>query len=149
MIIKNSCIFLVFALIAFSISAEIYKWVDEEGKVHYGEKPPQTENTDIKTIKIRDNVDTKSSSDALKEKTNKLNEKNKNRKKEKADQKLAKEELKKNEALCEKAKKNLANYQNPRVNIEQKDGTMKTLGEEERQSGIIEAKDIVKRACNY
>ena len=91
MIIKNSCIFLVFALIAFSISAEIYKWVDEEGKVHYGEKPPQTENTDIKTIKIRDNVDTKSASDALKEKTNKLNEKNKNRKKEKADQKLAKE----------------------------------------------------------
>ena len=74
MIIKNSCIFLVFALIAFSTSAEIYKWVDEEGKVHYGENPPQTENTDIKTIKIRDNVDTKSASDALKEKTNKLNE---------------------------------------------------------------------------
>ena len=149
-IVRNSCIFLAFVFVFFSVSAEIYKWIDEEGKVHYGEKPPiSKQDTNIKTIKIRDNVDTESARNILRKKTKDLDERNENRREEKTNQIEAQVKLEKNKALCKQAKKNLENFQHPRVTIEQDDGTMRTLGEEERQSGIVEAKDIVKRVCNY
>ena len=68
-IVRNSCIFLAFVFVFFSVSAEIYKWIDEEGKVHYGEKPPiSKQDANIKTIKIRDNVDTESARNTLRKK---------------------------------------------------------------------------------
>lgn len=40
---------LLVALVALGAQAEIYKWTDEKGQVHYGEQPPP--NVDTKTIK--------------------------------------------------------------------------------------------------
>ena len=40
---------LLVALVALGAQAEIYKWTDEKGQVHYGEQPPP--NADTKTIK--------------------------------------------------------------------------------------------------
>ncbi|HLX22562.1 MAG TPA: DUF4124 domain-containing protein [Usitatibacter sp.] len=37
------------AIVALGAQAEIYKWTDEKGQVHYGEQPPPDANT--KTIK--------------------------------------------------------------------------------------------------
>lgn len=37
--------------------AQIYKWVDENGQVHYGSKPQQN-NQSVETIKIRQNTTT-------------------------------------------------------------------------------------------
>ncbi len=33
--------FCVFAAVALPVSAQVYKWVDENGITHYGERPPQ------------------------------------------------------------------------------------------------------------
>ena len=63
---------LVLSSVALSVSAEIYKWVDDEGNIHYGEKPPSTNTKEeVETIKIRDNVDTQRAAETLK-KTDKL-----------------------------------------------------------------------------
>jgi Domain of unknown function (DUF4124) len=35
----------VLAVIAFGASAQVYKWVDEKGQVHYGEQPPPEAKT--------------------------------------------------------------------------------------------------------
>jgi len=35
----------LFAFAALCAQAEIYKWTDEKGQVHYGEQPPPTANT--------------------------------------------------------------------------------------------------------
>jgi TPR repeat protein len=44
-------------LFSSAASAEIYKWVDDEGKVHYGEKlPDNTKGKSIETIKTKDSV---------------------------------------------------------------------------------------------
>lgn len=51
-LIKSSLIF----FIAFSsgmLQAEIYKWVDENGRTHYGEKPPEEGASEVK---IKDNT---------------------------------------------------------------------------------------------
>ena len=147
--ISNSSIILLSWLITLSASAEIYKWVDEEGKVHYGEKPPSTITEDgIKTIKYKDNVNTRSANEALKKKSKSLNKLSKKRKEKREDAAAKKEELAKNKVLCEQAKKNLANYQFPKVSIKEDDGSVRALGEEERQLGIKKSEEIVKQVCN-
>ena len=147
--ISNSSIIFLSWLITLSASAEIYKWVDEEGKVHYGEKPPSTITEDgIKTIKYKDNVDTRSANEALKKKSKSLNKLRKKRKEKREDAAAKKEELAKNKVLCEQAKKNLANYQFPKVSIKEDDGSVRALGEEERQLGIKKSEEIVKQVCN-
>ena len=74
-------------LLTLSAPAEIYKWVDDEGKVHYGEKPPNT-TTDkaVETIKIKDDVgtnDTQRANEALKKNQNHLMKIGKKEKKKK------------------------------------------------------------------
>ena len=148
--ISNSSIILLSWLITLSVSAEIYKWVDDEGKVHYGEKPPSTITEDgIKTIKLRDNVDTQGANQALKKKSKSLNKRGEKRKKEKEEAATKKEDLAKYKVLCETAKKNLANYQYPKVSISEDDGSTRALTEEERQLGIKKSEEIVKQVCIY
>ena len=114
---------LVLSSIALSVSAEIYKWVDDEGNIHYGEKPPSTNTKEeVETIKIRDNVDTQRAAETLKKKSKSLNDLSDERKQEKADALNDKKELAKNKMRCEQAKKQLANYQHPKVNIKESDG---------------------------
>jgi hypothetical protein len=36
---------LLFAFAALCAQAQVYKWVDEQGQVHYGEQPPPTAKT--------------------------------------------------------------------------------------------------------
>ena len=74
---------LVLSSIALSVSAEIYKWVDDEGNIHYGEKPPSVNTKEeVKTIKIRDNVDTQRAAETLNKKSKSLNDRSEERKKE-------------------------------------------------------------------
>ena len=37
---------LVFALFSVSVSAGIYRWVDDEGNVHFSDKAPDTEKSE-------------------------------------------------------------------------------------------------------
>ena len=81
--ISNSSIILLSWLITLSASAEIYKWVDDEGNVHYGEKQPNT-TTDraVETIKIKDDVstrDTERANQSFKKKSKSLDENRKKR----------------------------------------------------------------------
>ena len=139
-------------LLTLAAPAEIYKWVDDEGKVHYGEKPPNT-TTDkaVETIKIKDDVGTSDSqraNEALKKKSESLNENRKKRKKEKlAKKKEASQQAKKKEA-CEAAKKLLTFYQAPRAAITEGD-EYTWLDEEQKQVKIKETKALIKKICNY
>ena len=141
---------LVLSSVALSVSAEIYKWVDDEGNIHYGEKPPSTNTKEeVETIKIRDNVDTHLAAESLKKKSKWLNDLSDERKQEKKDALNDKKELAKNKMRCEQAKKQLANYQHPKVNVKESDGTYRALGEEERQAGLKKSEELVKKACSY
>jgi hypothetical protein len=47
---KNSFLFVIgLLLVPFSVSADIYKWVDSNGKVHYSNTPPP----DVKGTKLK------------------------------------------------------------------------------------------------
>jgi len=48
---KNQTLYILLMLlmgIPFQGSAEVYKWVDEQGQTHYGEKPPSANANEVK-----------------------------------------------------------------------------------------------------
>ena len=151
-IIPNLCIFLISILLTLAAPAEIYKWIDGEGKVHYGEKPPNT-TTDkaVETIKIKDDVstgDNQRANEAFKKQSELLDENRKKRKKEKSAKKKKADKQAKKKEKCEQAKKLLAGFQMPRVALT--DGDEYTwLDEEQIQVKIKKTKTIIKEACNY
>ena len=151
-IIPNLCILLIGMLLTLAAPAEIYKWVDDKGKVHYGEKPPNT-TTDkaVETIKIKDDVDTSDNqraNEAFKKKSKSLDENRKKRKKEKLAKKKKAGDQAKMKKACEAAKKLLAGYQLPRVALVEGD-EYTWLNEEQQQAKIKETKVLIKKVCSY
>jgi hypothetical protein len=139
-------------LLTLAAPAEIYKWVDAEGKVHYGEKPPNTTTGKaVETIKIKNDVgasDAQRASDAIKKKSKSLDESRKKRKGDQAKMKKKKTKEKLAKKTCEAAKKLLAGYQMPRVALVEGD-EYTWLNEEQQQAKIKETKALVKELCNY
>tara|TARA_B110001454_G_scaffold181296_1_gene175299 strand:+ start:598 stop:1020 length:423 start_codon:yes stop_codon:yes gene_type:complete len=139
-------------LLTLAAPAEIYKWVDDEGKVHYGEKPPNT-TTDkaVETIKIKDDVgtsDNQRANEAFKKKSKSLDENRKKRKKEKLAKKKKAGDQAKMKKTCEAAKKLLAGYQLPRVALVE-GGEYTWLNEEQQQAKIKETRALIKKVCSY
>jgi len=138
-------------LLTLAAPAEIYKWVDDEGNVHYGEKSPNT-TTDkaVETIKIKDGLstsDTQRANEALKKKSESLDENRKKRKKEKKDTLAKKGNLAKKKEECETLKKLLTFYQYPRVALTEGD-EYNWLDEEQKQTEIIKIKAQMEKVCN-
>ena len=52
-----------------------------------------------------------------------------------------------NMAKCEQAKKRLASYQRPRVNLVDKDGNYTVAGEDKRQAEIKKSQDLITKLC--
>ncbi len=150
-IILNLCIFLISMLLTLAAPAEIYKWVDDEGKVHYGEKSPNTTtNRAVETIKIKDAVSTSNNeraNEAFKKKSKSLDENRKKRKKEKLAKKKKAGKQAKQKKACEEAKEILAGLQMPRVALTDGDEYV-WLDEEEKQVKINEVKALIKTLCN-
>ena len=138
-------------LLTLAAPAEIYKWVDDEGNVHYGEKSPNT-TTDkaVETIKIKDDVstsDNQRANEAFKKKSKSLDENRKKRKKEKKDTLAKKGNLAKKKEECETLKKLLTFYQYPRVALTEGD-EYNWLDEEQKQTEIIKIKAKMEKVCN-
>ena len=150
-IIPNLCIFSISMLLTLAAPAEIYKWVDDEGKVHYGEKSPNT-TTDkaVETIKIKDGIstsDNQRANEAFKKKSKSLDENRKKRKKEKLAKKKKAGKQAEQKKACEEAKEILAGLQMPRVALTDGDEYV-WLDEGEKQAKIKEVKVLVKTLCN-
>ena len=139
-------------LLTLAAPAEIYKWVDEEGRVHYGEKQPNaTTDRAVETIKIKDDVstgDNRRANESFKKKSKSLDENRKKRKKEKLAKKKKAGDQAKMKKTCEAAKKLLAGYQMPRVALVEGD-EYTWLDEEQIQVKVKETKARIKEACNY
>ena len=138
-------------LFTLAAQAEIYKWVDDEGNVHYGEKSPNTTtNKPIETIKIKDDVstsDNKRANESFKKKSKSLDENRKKRKKEKLAKKKKAKQQAKDQVACDAAKALLAFYSAPRAAITD-DGEYTWLEEEEKQAEIIKIKGQMKKLGN-
>ena len=135
-----------FTFSAFSY-AEMYKWVDEEGNTHYTQSPPPGD-INAESIKPPPKIDTESASKDLEKKQERVEKLREQRITSAEEQEKAAQEEAEKEEECRKAKARLASYQRPRVNVQNPDGSLRVLPENERQAEIKKSEEYVKKACN-
>jgi len=140
-------IFIISFLFSLNCLAVTYKWEDEQGNTHYSQTPP-TSDVEVKTIDPPPKVDTEAASKALEEQNKKVSELREKRLTATEEQEKAVSEKAEKDKKCQQAKDRLASYQRPRVNLENPDGTIRTISEEERQAEINKSKEYIEKACN-
>jgi hypothetical protein len=122
-------------MITSAASAGLYKWVDNDGNVHYSQKPPR--NQQFKRLKAPP-----SGPENSKPLYNATTQKKSGN--------VAEAEAAKNEKIratnCKNAKSNLKSYQLAR-RIRDKDGKVITLDDNERAKQIEKAKKDINQYC--
>lgn len=124
-------------IFASSASAGLYKWVDDEGNVHYSQKRPA--NQQFKRLKAPPPAPQGSkplyqSVDKAADSTNAVAAETEKNEKIRADN-------------CAKAKRNLSNYQINR-RIRDKDGNVTYIDNNDREKQIENAKQAISNYCN-
>lgn len=136
-----------------TIQAKVYKWVDENGKVHYSDKPFDDK---AKELKINDNVNPQQQR-AAKERAKKLIEMQqrsvKNRletEQEKRQQQQQNEEQSRQHSIaCARAKEGLRilQMQRPIYDMDEK-GERRFISDEERKREIAKYKQVIADGCS-
>ncbi|TQV81515.1 DUF4124 domain-containing protein [Aliikangiella coralliicola] len=141
-------------LIGFNqLHAKVYKWVDENGKVHYSDKPF---NKGEKQLEIKDNL-TPEQQQAAKRKAKQFVNMQKRRvhdqldteyksKKQKSEKEKAEKDLKKN---CDYARSQLETLKMPtRIYRENEKGQQEYLTDETRQQEIKKLEKDIAQHCS-
>ncbi|NKB37811.1 MAG: DUF4124 domain-containing protein [Gammaproteobacteria bacterium] len=128
------------------LNAVTYKWVDEEGNTHYTQSPPPGD-TKAQTIAPPPSVNPEHAKKQVEKRKKILQDASDGRTKSSEEKKKASEEKARNQAKCEQAKKRLASYQRPRVNLVDKDGNYTVAGEDKRQAEIKKSQDLINELC--
>ena len=138
----------LFAGVLFSAaaSAEVYRWVDAQGQVHYGDQPPA--DAPFETIPPPLSPAADGAQQALRDYVRTLEVQDAERATE-AEQKRRQEEREADRrAECESSRQRRARLENPRRLEYQADGTARRLTEEERQARILEMEKRLADACS-
>lgn len=143
--IKIVFIMLCFSTVSF---AEMYKWVDENGKTHYSQSPPVSD-VKVETIAPPPPVDTSNAQKEVQnnvEKADALREKRLVAKEESEKENL---EAKKRQQECKQLNKRLASLElRPTANKTDKEGNVSRMTEEERQKDISNTKKQINEKCS-
>lgn len=134
------------ATLALPAVAEMYKWVDENGNVHYTqERPPPGIKGD--TIKPPPPVNSEIAEKQLEARQELLNEAREGRAKSAGEAKLAAEDKEFNAENCRRARQSVAANLIPNALVQQADGSRTRLNEDERLKGLADAEKRVKEFC--
>lgn len=137
--------FLLTASLPFSaLAGSVYKWTDEEGVVHYGDKKPA--NTETKEMKVRVGRGTPAPS-ATNDNDND-SEKNESLKEANNEKQLTAEQKKAQDEACKAAKQNLQMMNTyARVRVKDKNGEYRYLSPEEKSKKMAQAQKYVDEKC--
>lgn len=146
--LRLSC--LAFVLFFFTVNsyADIYKWIDDNGQVHYSQQLPPGQQADIIKAPPPPAIDPAKAQQEIdtlieQQKANEQVSEDKTIQSEK-EQKRARQ-IEKN---CKAAKQNLKSYQdNPGRRLMDEHGNVTRPTEEERQQKIRESQQKVKEFC--
>jgi len=135
-------------LLSTTTTAGVYKWVDENGQVHYGEQPG---NTDAQKITIRQNETTKprviksEEDDETKDGEKKPDEAEAKKDKKTEAPSISKKEKRQ---LCGEAKSDIASISSRgRMREINKKGEYIYLGEKQRQQRLSTARKKQRKYC--
>lgn len=118
-------------------AVSLYKWVDENGRVHYSQTPPEASAAESEQMQLKD-------SDPYQSKPDKTADEDKNAPSVTNEAAQVVERRKKN---CEIAKQNMETFRNSEK-IQQPDGNVVTLSPEMRDAKMKEAQAMINAYCN-
>jgi CRISPR/Cas system CSM-associated protein Csm2 small subunit len=129
-------------------NAGIYKWTDEQGNVHFGDRPTSNQAEQIKLRKQpKSSSSTSNTTQPKVTQQQLLNMYQQEREKKKAEKKKQKEEAKKLALKCAQARDNLRQYEGSRLYEVLPNGERRYFSEEERTSTISNLRKNIKRYC--
>ncbi len=139
----KSLLFMGILLLALPVTAEIYKWVDDEGNVHFGDKPQSKANAEtVKIDKFTPDQSYRTRMESIKQNVESQREESMDKKAEQ--QKVASE----NAQRCQQAKRRLIPFkQKVRVFRYDDAGERNYVSDSERASEINRLEAIVKQTC--
>jgi hypothetical protein len=132
--------------ISASASADIYKWVDEEGQVHYGDKP-QGKSSEQMSVEEKPVVRPQEQDrrEYQKRLLNSYATERKQKQEEKA--KLEKQQAEQRQR-CEQARQRLAKYKSAGfLYTKDKEGGRVILNDEQHKAALERAREAVKTHC--
>jgi len=129
---------------------KIYKWVDQDGNIHYSaQKPPGQEAQTVKVSKAPKSSSSKNRTDETND-ASKIDDKEEQELDAAAKQQLAKADAVNRKKACEDARKNLAAL-NATINIhrvDEKTGKQVRLTDDQRLAAMKAAQQNIKEYCN-
>lgn len=135
------------AALAQPVAAEMYKWVDEKGDVHYTqERPPP--GIKGETIKPPPPVDSEAAQQRLESRQELLKGASESRSKGAEEAALAAEDKAFRAENCKRAQASVAAYSIPNALVMQPDGSRTRYSEDERLKGLADAEARVKDFCD-
>jgi hypothetical protein len=136
-------------LAAATVAAQVYKWVDKDGKVQFSDTPPPDAKTEAKKIDVKPaSGSTAAATKSLAEKSKEF-DKRKAAEAEKA-KKAGEEEKTKaqNQEACETAKAYANDLQSGRpINRSNAQGERSFMSDEERAAELAKARSTMAEAC--
>lgn len=132
---------------AGSSSAEVYKWTDESGRVHYGDKPPDDSAV---PVEIRKSPPSEHDMEKRRQKRRRLLEVfDEERRREKKEREAARREEEKRSKRCAEARKQLEKIINAGFLFEKTDDPRnpRVLTEEERSAETERLRKQVEKWC--
>ncbi len=136
----------VLLLTSFSLSAEIYKWVDEQGKTHYSDKPVENAQQMEVDIKVKGHINTGRRREDKRKKLINAYAEDRARKAEEKKKKKAKKA--KNERKCVVAKDRLRRYERARYLYDlDSSGNRVVMPDASRKKSTDALRQQVKKYC--
>ncbi|MEX2525154.1 MAG: DUF4124 domain-containing protein [Gammaproteobacteria bacterium] len=127
-------------------NAEIYKWTDEDGQVHYSQSPPPGDRQAETIDATRSDASEEALQELEKDKA-RAEALRKARLEEQREKKQAEEEKAWKEENCRRARDRLHSYSVPNALIKQQDGSRIRVDEETRQKELARAREMIQKYC--
>jgi len=146
MSIRLNLFMLLFCLLPLTVAGEIYKWVDEDGTVHYDQSPPPDQQAE--TVKPPPSVDTEGAQKSLQKQREKLQEIDEQRTERKKTAAEAEQEAAAMKERCEAAKRVLEQLRTQnRLQVTNEQGERSYLTPEQMAERKKKAQEMVEKNC--
>jgi len=144
--IKNIILMIMLNFYSVYACAEIYKWVDEQGNINYGDKP--VVNSNEMQVDVKDKGNVKISNTREKNRQKLLDAYHQDQKRENKEKQEQKKQKKKRQRDCVQAKDYMKTYERARslYNLD-KDGNRVTMTDKERKKSTAELKKYIQKNC--
>ncbi|MEW5757817.1 MAG: DUF4124 domain-containing protein [Pseudomonadota bacterium] len=131
---------------ALAFAGKVYKWVDAEGNVQFGDQPQR--DSAAEEVTIQKHTPDKTYLDrmeAVKKEQEKTDKQQQDQQQDTAELEAMK---KRQQEVCEQAKRNLEVLQNsPRVSMKDEQGNTVYLDGDQREAELKKNQDIIKESC--